>query len=1261
MSTSRKRLTVAAVVMMFLFFCVASVFCIQATAADDLEDVSFYKLASCASAHMTKRLGDNKNVNISNGINAGNAGGLVGYCDDADTDGIVMGWINSALSNSSASFSYDSLSGMSANGGTTDSLYAYCRYGYLLSSLGLDSTGTDGWPVLRFIVGGIMWLLYMLAFSVSALFSVVISVLKFFNPFRFFADGFQAIVTAPDGTTINNQATMNAWGLTGNTGSGSTLASLTAVVSKLYNSAQSVSWAFVVPVSIAILLFTLLLFKNANRGSKVKKTIIRLVFLCIGVPVCGACYTMALDSMADIATSNGNAASRVVASTFCDFESWAVNRRLSPPGNLAGVSLSSRNVTDGDGGTPDPNTQVNVRDLCYYINQSSHLKSGSTSVFAELPSGVNSSSVKNWNSSVIVENGSGSIGAVNTGEMDAVIDMLSRYMSGSFIYASDWETRVKAKLIEKSQGNDTYYNELVDEFSKSDSADDFDNDGWNHFDGTKWGSSNLWANGTLQAVATGTGVADVVTMKPRGLTFSDPGSNTMTYVDGVDPSNRIGLSTMSMYNYLTSKFTKSSVVVYSSEKASSGLVRESHYSVNLVGNGIMQVLYYLNAIVLILSIIVIGWFYAISIMIANIKRTLRLITSVPFAVMGSIRSIAKVITYTLVMILEIVVTIFVYSLVVEIMMNITELVEGPFASALNNIPAIMAGAAVMGGAAWAPAISIICLVFGIVILIAFVIMAMRLRKVIVKSLDEGAAEIVNKFLDVNNQYEGINKAKEPGIIHKAAGNVARGVGMGIGNNIATSGMKTLRGMAAGNSAPTATWSTYGNHTNSPGSSPDMGQANPASADAASSMGGSMPDAGGMGTSMAALPGGTGPDGIPALPPPPDNEEQSPDVMDNASFDGADDDSADRKLADQFMGNDVKPDNSSENGGDGGDGQGADAPAPKQSYEPESQGEADTKAQLDNITGKTDAMDEERNAEEADKIKREERKEAAKKLVKGIVETAEGAAKIAAGASTGDVNQLVGGAQKLEQGTQDLKSGGKQAAEASSKANAEVNNKQLERNKNKPSVVAGETQGGSSGRSGGKPDGNGGSGYSRGGSSHGGGAGRMSGTPSSGGKAPILNVSNSKTGDVNNTSNNTSNLSKNNTNENMRNEQNTRLNDVDNSTSIKKSSADIRKAGTPVRNPGPNGQPGKQPNGRGSGSNRGNGNRPGRQGGGSSRTGNGGSTGGGRNYGPNRGRNGTRQPSAPTTSQADIEKDAIRRRSNAPAKRQLKDMNDVDDI
>lgn len=751
MTARFKKIGFGVVSVILLIVAIFSVTSVTASAEVEV-DYSFYQLSSTAASYMNKTFSpSNKDSNTvvlkydDQSTLPGNASTYVGYCDSERSGGLIYGWLMSALSSSSSTYSYATFKN---DASIPNAFYAYAQYGNLLNKIGFDSTSTEGFSLMRLLSGGLMCAAYFMAMSVVGIFSIVFSVLKVLNPFLIFAGvgkvaDYMGVTTNPDNPFAVLFNTVSSW----------------------YNAITDLSWWITVPIFFICLILCLLLVRTANKASKVKKYIIRIVFIAIGIPICGALYTSCLTNMSNFVEKGGTmvAPTKIIASTFLDFEAWASDSQLSPS-QYSVLSMDLYN-NNNDEGMVVNRTYIQLRRTCMSINAQSHAISGlkqSDIIGAPDDSNGNSLTYETTDSSNYQSNRRG---------VSDTINLLYRYMSNDFYHASDWESQCKEKLTTANAFDDTTKKDTETWFKDMAKEDNWKNDA----DAGKYTNSNvakdLLFDGDLQY--------DVGLQNGRG-----------EYVPkSRDWGSAKGLSTLGMYNYLSTKFTGSSVVVYSNEKSSSGFVRESHHSVNLIGGtGIMSFLYYLNALTLLLAYAVVGWFYAISICMSNLKRGVRSIASVPFALLGSIPAIAKVITYTIVLIVEIMGTFFVYELVSELLFSFNNMLEGFLSAAFNNVDNLFATVSI--GSQPASLVADGTIVMGLIMLaqivfiVWFTIIAMKMRKSIVKSLDEIISKFIDRLFDVNNTA--LPSPKQPGMLRQGAGAVASGVGMGAGQKLGNS-------------------------------------------------------------------------------------------------------------------------------------------------------------------------------------------------------------------------------------------------------------------------------------------------------------------------------------------------------------------------------------------------------------------------------------------------------------------------------------------
>ena len=206
---------------------------------------------------------------------------------------------------------------------------------------------------------------------------------------------------------------------------------------------------------------------------------------------------------------------------------------------------------------------------------------------------------------------------------------------------------------------------------------------------------------------------------------------------------KANLSALSMYNYLNTSFDKSSLTVYSSSKAVSSATREYHNSVNLVGSAGVSWLYWVNGAVTLLCFIVLGLGYAFGMLTGAIKNSLHIITAVPFATLGSIAGIAKVVIYTFTMITEIIGTMFIYRLAQEIILSIPSIFEGGLEHMFNNMGGFGTYLKNSGN------VTLFTSLVSTVLLLILTWKLMHFRGAFVKGLNEAVTKIVDKFLDTN--------------------------------------------------------------------------------------------------------------------------------------------------------------------------------------------------------------------------------------------------------------------------------------------------------------------------------------------------------------------------------------------------------------------------------------------------------------------------------------------------------------------------------
>lgn len=602
------------------------------------DDYSFYHLASSAATYYNGTQNPDLGVKFEEGagknnVNMNNAGGMLGYADPQYDKNNWIGSITAGLSNSATRFTYNNF-----RTGELQGLYHYAMYGRALTAMGLDSTAQQGAfnDIMRFLAGGLLMIAYTFAVSVPFIFKAAGTLLTWLNPFQFFvAAGNDAI----SGHYANwfNQASQSGNPLQQN------IASMAQSIAGVYQAAQQIGLFFTVPLLLMVTLAMWLLLNNVNKGTGFKRVIMRALIIVMGVPLLADLYTSTLDDFTKTA-SQDPAANVILASTFTDFQGWASNNRLAmPKGDKIVIT------PNGQGGEVQ-DSSTNVRKLSRDINRISNngllVKGQVTDTDNDI-----------WNKTNADQNGT---------QAGVGFSMLGRYMGGVRYTAPDYETQYKSNL-DSSGGKDSQRAKKLRGIKYLTDPEKFSKDKKAYFS-TQNDPGDVKKNGEVSFVHNG--LPNSLTVSQKGNSAADISNNTMTFTGNGDSAdkNTNGLSSLALYNYLTSTFDSSGVTVYSSNKATSSFVMEQHHAVNLVGTGFLSFGYYINALVLFAAIALIGWGYAIGLLSSLLVHEFSMILHMPLAMMGALSSASKMITAVFIIILQVFVTMFLYSLATDFLM-----------------------------------------------------------------------------------------------------------------------------------------------------------------------------------------------------------------------------------------------------------------------------------------------------------------------------------------------------------------------------------------------------------------------------------------------------------------------------------------------------------------------------------------------------------------------------------------------------------------
>ena len=727
---------------------------------DKAEKYDFYTLSSNVTAYFSDatKPGEGDGLSADEGWttiaqNASEGGNLLGYGDDDVSS--FSGWLVSKATGSSNTVGYDSLKVRDNDSSSANSAYsgvlAYAQYGSLLNALGLDSTSTGlGLHFQNMAFGSIMALLYLLAGGIDTIFSAVIWLLETLNPFKFFF------------SAISASSTAMANGMTGGQGVPVWMQSLDTWFSGWYQALVNLSWTVLIPLFLFVFIISSLMWKKGNALGGLKKLVIRVLFLGVGLPLIGSMYTASLGVMKDATAGAGMGATRVVISTFVDFENWAKGNRLAVPKNATLQWDSSKQAPTGDSVNKLRQTTVAINKLA---NKGAFAQVADINV-----SGLGSISTEAANADT------SSSGGLSANAYVASMQMLLRYTIAQTYQASDFDTAVKGRISQQaSNGQERVKNCATTWFNVQ-------SDGLTKADGKSCSATKASDNPVLK-VREGSGLQ--VFGKEGVITFTTPSDGWYggDWVVSGDNFRRANMSALSMYNYLNTTFDKNSATTYSSSNAVSSATREYHNSVNLVGSAGVSWLYWVNGAVTLLCFIVLGLGYAFGMFTGAIKNSLHIITAVPFATLGSIAGIAKVVIYTFTMITEIIATMFIYRLVQEIILSIPSIFEGGLEHMFNSMGGFGVYLKNSGN------VTLFTSLVSTVLLILLTWKMMHFRGAFVKGLNEAVTKIVDKFLDTN--------VAPPAGGGKLMPALAGGVGAGVGSAAANRLMSGRGGLGSG--------------------------------------------------------------------------------------------------------------------------------------------------------------------------------------------------------------------------------------------------------------------------------------------------------------------------------------------------------------------------------------------------------------------------------------------------------------------------------
>ena len=670
-------------------------------------------------------------------------GNFLGYLGVSDDSFYTVASLESA---NTVSYSYTTLAKLNtaldkrSGADWSSSAKTYAGFGYALTASGIDEPVIIGQTAddKRNIIGPVVLIIFLLCMALPQFFQMVLTFLSVANPFKLFIGAnsvLRSIVPTIDaGPGFDNQNTAVT------TAMGNALNTLADAITGLYNQLYSLSFFAIVPILIALALFSWLVLRK-SASSVFKNLAIKITFIGLGVPLMLACYTAAIDSVKDfmINTSMGAPIS-VITSTFCDYGDWLLgdqNDSLSYMRLPQGVNLKV-DVSEGTYKYLDSSTSD--RRIVQLINGyvDNNLRSSA------LLSGVNDATNIASDDLKLVKSVRGYSSSDRT---TAVINLLQRYTKGEYVTAGNFATKFNTKYA--GSGNRELYMKVFNmsnlwqcfepelavayKYEKSD-GDTFSID-ISDSDAKRFAQERLQSSGIL-----GTNYQQNPFESSFDSSFSEGNySGTALQADaGNAKYGKSSLSPMSAYNLLSSTFSDTAITVYSTAETSTNQVQLAHYAVSLAGQGYMELAYVFDACAIMCCLMVLGYGYGFALLFACFKGLIQMFPKVLTGMIGAMRGIAGSLALVAALIVEIIGTCIMYSLGSMFIGGVYELIEVPLATILTNIAGLPNQAA-----------ALVTVVASAVIIIKLTGLLLKYRTAVVKSVSETATGFINKFMETN--------------------------------------------------------------------------------------------------------------------------------------------------------------------------------------------------------------------------------------------------------------------------------------------------------------------------------------------------------------------------------------------------------------------------------------------------------------------------------------------------------------------------------
>lgn len=779
----------------------------QGATTGSSKNYSFYPTAAAAAVYADTMIGNDRVAEMGD-LLVGEISGAAGFADLDVVDKTVGEWhtfIQSFPSKNTASYSYDAFAGQITSSGpnAAQRFVEYGRFGRLLAQLGLDSTGDSGIADSgRKAIGSVLQFVWYIANGADSVIKWCYDILQTLNPFRFLAN--TAIGHGSAGTIgtlpgeggpsadIEESYLENSEGKIDGVTAGPALQNVLDFITMIYNWCYRNTWIIIIPVLAALMIFLFLVGNNRNRAWSIGKRIaLTLALVGLAVPVWGVAYTAVLTHMSalvqqDMGMSGDgiSPANRVILSTLVDTAGWA---RTGFDTTGIGLKSTTETINGALVTTDQPTTDTvnNLRSVVLAINKKTMNLNE-----ADMPG---AGGTLGGSAALGIEGGGGD----TDGGREAAQELLTSYIDGYMYESAQYESYIKggevnaaamatwlqatsnpeayaeglsqlrgneseeapeivdngllrgnAPKTANSVANNAELQELYDELShvsgSSDGDDEIiaaikeilekehnasDNDG-------EFGEDGESALATITWFGTRGSSTSTNSLTPKG-------NLNVTY-SGNEGQWSGSLSAIGTYNFLNTRFDSNGFTVYSSAKSANTQSRVSHYASSLAGGSVLGLLFGANSVILLLAFGITAIVYGLSLLFSNLGRAAKMLVSLPAASLGMLGSLARVFVVACMMIAELIATGMCYVIMRGVLFALNEFLVGELGTFVAGLLPSSAGVASVSNALFTP----LMLILSTVLLILYIVMAIRLRGAITGAISEGLTSLMNRITGV---------------------------------------------------------------------------------------------------------------------------------------------------------------------------------------------------------------------------------------------------------------------------------------------------------------------------------------------------------------------------------------------------------------------------------------------------------------------------------------------------------------------------------